>query len=79
MISDGPVRFNTILRELPAASKQAISVALRELETAGMLIKETIKQKPLHIEYRLSEKGGKAINVYKQAAILSDLLVDDGN
>lgn len=71
LTAKGAVRFSSILRELPQASKQSISVALRELEQAGMLIRETIKAKPLHVEYRLSQKGRAMLEVYKQLAIVS--------
>jgi DNA-binding HxlR family transcriptional regulator len=36
-----------------------------------MLLKETIKQKPLHIEYSLTDKGREMINIYKLAARIS--------
>lgn len=67
----GPVRFNTILRELPRANKQSIATALRELEEANMLHKHIISHKPLHIEYELSDKGRQMIEVYKMVANIS--------
>lgn len=65
------LRFNTILKKLPGSNKQSISVALRELEEAGLLLKETIKQKPLHIEYSLTEKGRKLDDIFRQLSLLS--------
>ncbi len=61
----GPVRFNSLLRELPGSNKQSIATALRELEEAGILDKTIVKEKPLHIEYSLSEKGVGLISVFK--------------
>jgi DNA-binding HxlR family transcriptional regulator len=69
--STGPFRFNQVLRELPDASKQSISVALREMEEHGMLLKKTVKLKPLHIEYELTEAGYNMLDVYKQIAFIS--------
>lgn len=61
-----PVRFSILLRELEGANKQTISVALKELEEAGLLEKDVIKLKPLHIEYNLTERGNALIPVFKQ-------------
>ncbi|MEG0850507.1 MAG: helix-turn-helix domain-containing protein [Flavobacterium sp.] len=63
---DGPLRFNTLLRDLKGSNKQSIAVALRELEDFELLDKKVIKLKPLHIEYTLSEKGKSLIPVFKQ-------------
>lgn len=66
----GPFRFNHLLKEFPQANKQSLSVALRDMEEAGILLKTTIKEKPLHIEYELSDKGREVLSVYKY---LSDI------
>ncbi|QGK73653.1 helix-turn-helix domain-containing protein [Flavobacterium sp. SLB02] len=63
---NGPLRFNGLLRDIKGANKQSIAVALRELEDFGILDKNVIKLKPLHIEYNLSEKGKSLIPVFKQ-------------
>ncbi|MBS7254183.1 winged helix-turn-helix transcriptional regulator [Flavobacterium branchiicola] len=63
---DGPIRFNGLLRDIQGANKQSIAVALRELEEFGLLDKNVIKLKPLHIEYNLSEKGKSLIPVFRQ-------------
>ncbi len=52
-----PLRFNTLLRQLEGSNKQSLSVALKELEEAGILQKNVIRLRPLHIEYHLTEKG----------------------
>lgn len=63
---EGPVRFSSLLRQIEGSNKQTLSVALRELEEAGLLDKMVIKQKPLHIEHLLTEKGMLLIPVFKQ-------------
>lgn len=65
MALDKPLRFNTLVRELPGANKQSVAVALRELEEAGLLIKTTIREKPLHIEYQLSDKGQGLVPIFE--------------
>ncbi|MFY8108245.1 MAG: winged helix-turn-helix transcriptional regulator [Bacteroidia bacterium] len=63
---EGPLRFNSLLRQLEGSNKQSVAVALKELEEQGLLDKTIIKLKPLHIEYNLSEKGKTMIPVFKQ-------------
>ena len=63
---DGPLRFNALLRDIEGSNKQTVAVALKELEEQGLLNKTTIKQKPLHIEYTLSDKGHSLIPVFAQ-------------
>lgn len=66
-----PVRFNSLLRELPQSNKQSIAIALKELEEQGLLDKVILKQKPLHIEYSLSEKGKSMIPIFQQLEMLA--------
>ena len=63
---EAPLRFNSLLRLLPGSNKQSVSVALKELEEAGLLIKTVVQLKPLHIEYHLSEKGMSLVSVFKE-------------
>jgi DNA-binding HxlR family transcriptional regulator len=60
------VRFSTLLKQIEGSNKQTLSVALKELEEIGLLDKNVIQQKPLHIEYNLSERGKSLIPVFKQ-------------
>lgn len=66
LATQGPLRFNTLLRTIPGANKQTLAVALKELEHEGLLVKKVITPKPLHIEYELSERGKTLISVFKQ-------------
>lgn len=68
---EAPVRFSSLLRGIAGSNKQSLSVALRELEEVGLLERIVIKQKPLHIEYYLTEKGKSLIPVFKQLEGLS--------
>lgn len=71
MAVQGPVRFNSLLRQLEGSSKQMLSVALKELEEAGLLAKLVVQLKPLHIEYHLTEKGRSLIPVFEQLESVS--------
>lgn len=68
---EAPLRFSILLRQIQGSNKQTLSVALRELEEVGLLEKVVIKQKPLHIEYNLTEKGKSLVPVLKQLEGLS--------
>ena len=68
---DGPIRFNSLLRQIEGSNKQSIAIALRELEEKELLEKKVVKLKPLHIEYNLSEKGKSLIPVFRQLEKLS--------
>lgn len=60
------LRFSSLLREIKGSNKQSLAIALKELEQTDLLEKVVIKQKPLHIEYYLTEKGKSFIPVFKQ-------------
>ncbi|KQB40145.1 Transcriptional regulator, HxlR family [Flavobacterium daejeonense] len=68
---NGALRFNTLLRQMEGSNKQSVATALRELEEQGILEKVMVKQKPLHIEYYLSEKGKALVPVFLQLESLS--------
>lgn len=60
------LRFSTLLREIEGANKQSLSTALKELEEMDLLERVVIKQKPLHIEYYLTQKGKSLIPIFQQ-------------
>lgn len=68
---DGPLRFNNLLRLLAGSNKQSLATALKELEEIGILDKQIIQEKPLHIEYSLTEKGKAFIPVFQQLEFLA--------
>lgn len=63
---DKPVRFSSLLRDIKGSNKQSLAVALKELEEANLLTKHIISEKPLHIEYQLSDTGKALIPVFMQ-------------
>lgn len=60
------LRFNTLLREIEGANKQSLAIALRDLTEAEILKKVVIKNKPLHIEYHLTEKGKSIAPIFEK-------------
>ncbi|MBL7836249.1 MAG: helix-turn-helix transcriptional regulator [Bacteroidetes bacterium] len=63
---NGPLRFNTLLRQIEGSNKQSLAVALKELEESKLLHKIIVKEKPLHIEYTLSSTGKSLIPIFEQ-------------
>ncbi len=61
-----PLRFSQLLRDIPGSNKQSIAVALKEMEADGLVEKTTIREKPLHIEYSLTEKGQSMVVIFRQ-------------
>ncbi|AQX05642.1 helix-turn-helix transcriptional regulator [Elizabethkingia meningoseptica] len=66
LAAEGSLRFSNLLRQIEGSNKQSIATALKELEAEGLLIKNVIKLKPLHIEYTLSERGKLMLPVFQQ-------------
>lgn len=69
----GPLRFSTLLKSLPEANKQSLSIALRELEEVELFKRVVIKEKPLHVEYYLTDLGKSMIAVFEQLDSLKNL------
>ncbi len=69
----GPLRFSTLLKSLPDANKQSLSTALRELEDVGLFNRVVIKEKPLHVEYYLTDIGKSMITVFEQLDNLNNM------
>ena len=74
---DTPLRFNHLLRQVEGSNKQTIAVALKELEEAGLLDKQTVRLKPLHIEYHLTEKGKALVPVFRQLEGMASFSTDE--
>ena len=62
----GPLRFNSLMRDIEGANKQSLAMALKELEESGLLSRVVITPKPLHVEYYLTEKGKALVPVFEQ-------------
>lgn len=63
--AEAPVRFNQLLRDIPESNKQAITNALRELENDGVLERNVVQLKPLHVEYVLTDQGQTLIGLLR--------------
>jgi len=74
VVARGPARFSELVKSLPGSSKQSISVALQQLEKFRLVEKTIVKQKPLHIEYSLTDSGRAMLNVFAELSKASALM-----
>ena len=59
-------RYSELRKELPMVTERTLSLQLKELESEGILHKVIISEKPLHIEYNLSERGQSLVPIFQQ-------------
>lgn len=62
----GPKRFGELQRLIPQASRQMLTIQLRELEQMGILHRHAYMQVPLKVEYSLTELGRTIEPVLRQ-------------
>lgn len=53
----GPRRFKDLQEQMSEVSDRLISERLKELEAAGILRRKVYNERPVRIEYELTEKG----------------------
>ena len=69
--AEKPIRFNQLMRDLPGATRQSLTNSLKELVENGLLDRRVIREKPLHIEYHISQKAKSLIPVFIEIEKLS--------
>lgn len=62
-ISIGNNRFGVLRNELPGCSPSMLTSQLRDLEKDGLIVRTIYPEIPPHVEYSLTETGGKLTNV----------------
>ena len=56
-LAEGPQRFGALLRRLEGVSQKVLSQTLRNLEGDGLLSRQVVERRPLHVEYTLTPLG----------------------
>src|SRR5437773_12111814 len=64
----GKNRFGVLKRAMPGISPKTLSLQLRKLEADGMITRKIFAEVPLHVEYRLTEKGRSLARVFQVMA-----------
>ena len=65
-LKDKPVRFNELSRQLGGASKKMINERLKELEAMSLIDRTVISERPIAVEYSITEFGQSALKVLRQ-------------
>lgn len=66
---EGPKRFNDLRRDIPHISQRMLTLDLRALEAAGMVLRTVYPEVPVRVEYQLTEEGQrlrKVVEVIKE-------------
>lgn len=61
----GIKRFGELRRQLPSISPKTLTDRLRTLEVQGIISRTIYSEVPLHVEYRLTERGQRLGPVFK--------------
>lgn len=64
----GNNRFGSIQRALPGISPKTLSQRLQELEQEKIITKKVFAEVPLHVEYKLTEKGKSLSGIFDSLA-----------
>ena len=67
-IWSGTNRFNAICRELPWVNRGVVARQLGQMELDGIIERRVISEKPLHVEYFLTELGDSLSPIIKSLA-----------
>lgn len=57
LLASGPLRYNELKEELDGISDKALSDALEDLEAVHIVDREVIDDRPVKVEYSLTEVG----------------------
>lgn len=60
-LQHGPARLSELSRLFPRASRKMLAQHLREMERDGLVVRRNLSGRVLHVEYSLSDPGGRAV------------------
>jgi DNA-binding HxlR family transcriptional regulator len=66
VLLSGATRFTDLREAIPAISDNLLSERLKELEAAGIVVREVTPSTPVRIDYRLSERGRDLAGVIEE-------------
>ncbi len=70
----GPRRFGELQRLIPEASRQMLTMQLRDLEQLGLVHREVYAQVPPKVEYSLTELGRGSAPMLRQLNTWGELI-----
>jgi DNA-binding HxlR family transcriptional regulator len=72
----GATRFGEVREAIPYLSNRMLSERLKELEAEGIVERIVVPEKPVRVEYRLTEKGRALGPVVEAISAWADKWVD---
>ena len=57
LLENGPLGFNALKEEIDGISSKVLSDSLEDLETKCLVDREIVSEKPVRVEYSLTETG----------------------
>ena len=66
LLSNGPLRFGMLNALMPSISKKVLTNQLKEMESDGLLLRESFAETPPRVEYSLTEKSLGLLPALKQ-------------
>jgi DNA-binding HxlR family transcriptional regulator len=72
----GPHRFCEIDQALPNLSGKVLSERLKELEAAGIVLRDVYPEIPVRIEYSLTEKGRALAPIFQEIMTWAEQWID---
>ena len=66
LLSNGPLRFGMLNALMPSISKKVLTNQLKEMESDGLLLRESFAETPPRVEYSLTEKSIGLLPALKQ-------------
>jgi DNA-binding HxlR family transcriptional regulator len=65
-LQDGPVRFNELARQLGGATRKIVNDRLKEMEAQGLVTRNVLSDRPIAVEYAITEMGRSALVVLEK-------------
>lgn len=65
-LRDEPLRFNELARRVSGASRKMLADRLSEMQGLGLVRREVLTERPLAVQYSMTEFGRSALGVLEQ-------------
>ncbi len=69
LLSNGSLRFGKLNALIPTISKKVLTNQLKELESDGLILRQSFAEIPPRVEYSLTEKASGLLPILKQMSL----------
>ncbi|MBR0937451.1 helix-turn-helix transcriptional regulator [Bradyrhizobium jicamae] len=66
MLAEGSVRFGVLRRALVPITQHMLTARLRELERDGLVLRRVLAEKPLQVEYQLTDSAWGLLPAFRE-------------